>query len=141
MAPLQHHFELSGWAETTIVVRFWLISALCVATGLAPVLHRMDARIDDRAMDRPRSASRASACPGRAAARVLAARGARVTVVDARDDEALRAQAAGCPASTVRLGDGDTLPPGTDLVRHLAGLAARRAAARRRGRGRDRDHR
>jgi phospho-N-acetylmuramoyl-pentapeptide-transferase len=35
MAPLQHHFELSGWAETTIVVRFWLISALCVATGLA----------------------------------------------------------------------------------------------------------
>jgi phospho-N-acetylmuramoyl-pentapeptide-transferase len=35
MAPLQHHFELSGWAETTIVVRFWLISALCVAAGLA----------------------------------------------------------------------------------------------------------
>ena len=34
MAPLQHHFELSGWAETTIVVRFWLISALCVAIGL-----------------------------------------------------------------------------------------------------------
>jgi phospho-N-acetylmuramoyl-pentapeptide-transferase len=34
MAPLQHHFELSGWAETTIVVRFWLISALCVAVGL-----------------------------------------------------------------------------------------------------------
>jgi phospho-N-acetylmuramoyl-pentapeptide-transferase len=34
MAPLQHHFELSGWAETTIVVRFWLISGLCVATGL-----------------------------------------------------------------------------------------------------------
>jgi phospho-N-acetylmuramoyl-pentapeptide-transferase len=34
MAPLQHHFELSGWAETTIVVRFWLIAALCVAAGL-----------------------------------------------------------------------------------------------------------
>ncbi len=34
MAPLQHHFELSGWAETTIVVRFWLISALCVGIGL-----------------------------------------------------------------------------------------------------------
>ena len=34
MAPLQHHFELLGWAEVTIVVRFWLISALCVATGL-----------------------------------------------------------------------------------------------------------
>ncbi|GAA1813411.1 phospho-N-acetylmuramoyl-pentapeptide-transferase [Actinomadura chokoriensis] len=34
MAPLQHHFELSGWAETTIVVRFWLMSALFTAAGL-----------------------------------------------------------------------------------------------------------
>jgi phospho-N-acetylmuramoyl-pentapeptide-transferase len=34
MAPLQHHFELSGWAEVTIVVRFWIICGLCVAAGL-----------------------------------------------------------------------------------------------------------
>jgi phospho-N-acetylmuramoyl-pentapeptide-transferase len=34
MAPLQHHFEMLGWAETTIVIRFWLISGLCVALGL-----------------------------------------------------------------------------------------------------------
>jgi phospho-N-acetylmuramoyl-pentapeptide-transferase len=34
MAPLQHHFELLGWAETTIVVRFWLISGLFIALGL-----------------------------------------------------------------------------------------------------------
>jgi phospho-N-acetylmuramoyl-pentapeptide-transferase len=34
MAPLQHHFELLGWAETTIVVRFWLIAALFIALGL-----------------------------------------------------------------------------------------------------------
>jgi phospho-N-acetylmuramoyl-pentapeptide-transferase len=34
MAPLQHHFEMLGWAETTIVIRFWLISGLCVAAGL-----------------------------------------------------------------------------------------------------------
>ncbi|MCW2937292.1 MAG: phospho-N-acetylmuramoyl-pentapeptide-transferas e [Actinomycetia bacterium] len=34
MAPLQHHFELSGWAETTIVVRFWLTQGLFVAIGL-----------------------------------------------------------------------------------------------------------
>ncbi|MBO2461992.1 MULTISPECIES: phospho-N-acetylmuramoyl-pentapeptide-transferase [Actinomadura] len=34
MAPLQHHFELSGWAETTIVVRFWLMSALFVGIGI-----------------------------------------------------------------------------------------------------------
>lgn len=34
MAPLQHHFELKGWAEITIVIRFWIIAGLCVATGL-----------------------------------------------------------------------------------------------------------
>jgi phospho-N-acetylmuramoyl-pentapeptide-transferase len=34
MAPLQHHFELIGWAETTIVIRFWMIAGLCVALGL-----------------------------------------------------------------------------------------------------------
>ncbi|MFC4059885.1 phospho-N-acetylmuramoyl-pentapeptide-transferase [Planomonospora corallina] len=34
MAPLQHHFELAGWAETTIVVRFWIIAGLCAAFGL-----------------------------------------------------------------------------------------------------------
>jgi len=34
MAPLQHHFELMGWAEVTIVTRFWIICGLCVAAGL-----------------------------------------------------------------------------------------------------------
>jgi phospho-N-acetylmuramoyl-pentapeptide-transferase len=34
MSPLQHHFELKGWAEITIVVRFWLIAALFVAAGV-----------------------------------------------------------------------------------------------------------
>jgi phospho-N-acetylmuramoyl-pentapeptide-transferase len=34
MAPLQHHFELAGWKETTITVRFWLIAGLFVALGL-----------------------------------------------------------------------------------------------------------
>jgi phospho-N-acetylmuramoyl-pentapeptide-transferase len=34
MAPLQHHFELKGWGEVTIVVRFWILAGLSVATGL-----------------------------------------------------------------------------------------------------------
>ncbi|MGZ5408145.1 MAG: phospho-N-acetylmuramoyl-pentapeptide-transferase [Aeromicrobium sp.] len=34
MAPLQHHFELVGWEEITIVVRFWIISGICVTAGL-----------------------------------------------------------------------------------------------------------
>ncbi len=35
MAPLQHHFEILGWPETTIVIRFWLVSGLCVGLGLS----------------------------------------------------------------------------------------------------------
>ncbi len=34
MAPLHHHFELLGWAEVTIVARFWIIAGICVAAGL-----------------------------------------------------------------------------------------------------------
>ena len=34
MAPLHHHFELKGWGEVTIVLRFWIIAGLCVALGL-----------------------------------------------------------------------------------------------------------
>jgi len=34
MAPLHHHFELSGWGEVTIVIRFWLIAGIFVALGV-----------------------------------------------------------------------------------------------------------
>lgn len=35
MAPLHHHFELSGWSETQVVQRFWLVSLLCAIFGIA----------------------------------------------------------------------------------------------------------
>jgi phospho-N-acetylmuramoyl-pentapeptide-transferase len=35
MAPLHHHFELKGWKETQVVVRFWIITMLLVLAGLA----------------------------------------------------------------------------------------------------------
>ena len=35
MAPLHHHFELSGWSETQIVQRFWLVSLLAAMIGVA----------------------------------------------------------------------------------------------------------
>jgi phospho-N-acetylmuramoyl-pentapeptide-transferase len=38
MAPLHHHFELSGWSETQVVQRFWLISLLAAMIGVALVV-------------------------------------------------------------------------------------------------------
>jgi phospho-N-acetylmuramoyl-pentapeptide-transferase len=34
MAPIHHHFELGGWPETTIIIRFWLLSGMCMALAL-----------------------------------------------------------------------------------------------------------
>ena len=34
MAPLHHHFEMLGWDQVTVVIRFWIITGLCVAAGL-----------------------------------------------------------------------------------------------------------
>ena len=34
MAPLHHHFELAGWSEVNIVIRFWIIASIGVAVGL-----------------------------------------------------------------------------------------------------------
>ena len=34
MSPIHHHFELVGWPETTVIIRFWLIAAVCVAAAL-----------------------------------------------------------------------------------------------------------
>jgi phospho-N-acetylmuramoyl-pentapeptide-transferase len=33
MAPIHHHFELAGWSETKIILRFWIIAAICAAIG------------------------------------------------------------------------------------------------------------
>jgi phospho-N-acetylmuramoyl-pentapeptide-transferase len=34
MAPIHHHFELLGWPETTVIVRFWILSGLCTALAI-----------------------------------------------------------------------------------------------------------
>jgi phospho-N-acetylmuramoyl-pentapeptide-transferase len=35
MAPLHHHFELSGWAETKVVIRFWILGGLFTIIALS----------------------------------------------------------------------------------------------------------
>ena len=33
MAPIHHHFELMAWSETKIILRFWIVAAVCAAIG------------------------------------------------------------------------------------------------------------
>ena len=35
MAPLHHHYEQKGWSESTVVIRFWIISLILAIIGLA----------------------------------------------------------------------------------------------------------
>lgn len=35
MAPIHHHFEMLGWSETKIILRFWIVAAICAAIGFA----------------------------------------------------------------------------------------------------------
>jgi phospho-N-acetylmuramoyl-pentapeptide-transferase len=35
MAPIHHHFELQGWAEPKIIVRFWIIAIILALLGIS----------------------------------------------------------------------------------------------------------
>ena len=35
MSPIHHHFEIKGWAETRVVIRFWIMSLIFALAGLA----------------------------------------------------------------------------------------------------------
>jgi phospho-N-acetylmuramoyl-pentapeptide-transferase len=35
MAPLHHHFELKGWAESKVVIRFWILGGMFAILGLS----------------------------------------------------------------------------------------------------------
>ena len=81
MAPLHHHFEKKGWAEPTIVIRFWIVSMILALVGLA--------HLEDPLMEWPRAlfAGRRFAVVGLGrnglpAAQALAAMGASVTAWD-----------------------------------------------------------
>ena len=129
MAPLQHHFELVGWNEVTIVIRFWIIAGLCVGLGLGLFYAEWVAEgarectggsgptsgpARDAARRPPRGAdlrrglggltwsSAGSGVSGFAAADALLERGAHVTVVDAGDGRRDRRARARSSTSSAR---------------------------------------
>ena len=104
MAPLHHHFELPGWTENTVIVRFWMVTGMSVAFGARPVLRGVGHGSEGRARSRSCVASRswhglhassspASAWPGSPPPTRCSTVGARVMVTDAADgDGAARAR-------------------------------------------------
>ena len=80
MSPIHHHFELLGWPETTVIIRFWLIAGICVATALAIFIGDFT-----RLELAPMTATAlvyGMAITGEAVARALHDRGVRVLVAD-----------------------------------------------------------
>ena len=91
MSPIHHHFELAGWPEFTVIVRFWIIAGLCVAVGLGLYYADFIARggLDERAFaGRACWSSWAPAWPGRRGRAPLVQRqGAEVRVTESRPAE------------------------------------------------------
>ena len=95
MSPIHHHFELAGWPEFTVIVRFWIIAGLCVAVGLGLFYADFIARVasDDRRVTSrgERVVVIGAGVAGTAAAEVLAPRARDVLVSEARPADALDA--------------------------------------------------
>ena len=129
MAPLQHHFELKGWAEVTIVIRFWITRRSGRCARPWRVLRRVDymaavvpSWVATAAHDAPWHELTVCVAgvgvSGAAAARVLARvarRWSRSTPATAPRQQQAAAELTAVGVD-VRLGDGDTLPDGTQLV-------------------------
>ena len=119
MAPLQHHFELKGWSEVLVVVRFWIIQGMCVIVGSGPLLRGMGGRqVSTRLAGQARHRRRARRLrhpggPGAARARRRRHRRQRRRrrARRARRPPSWRRWASPCASATAA-----TLPEGTELV-------------------------
>ena len=83
MSPIHHHFELIGWPETTVIIRFWMIAGIGVAVALGLFYADFARRIGVRVMA-GRALVYGLAITGEATARALLARGWTVVVADDR---------------------------------------------------------
>ena len=79
MAPIHHHFELGGWPETTVIVRFWLLAGACAGHRARALLRRLHqhrrARLTDHLV-------LGLGVTGQAVLRALVAHGEGAVVVD-----------------------------------------------------------
>ena len=146
MAPFHHHFELAGWAETTVIVRFWLLAAMSAALGLGlfytewlAATGGLSVSCAERCDRRPAAGGAPVLVAGRRRLRAAPAVGGAGSSSGARVTGRRRPRRRGSPTLPDRGATGrrrpDALPAGTDLVVTSPGwrpdhplLAAARAA-------------
>ncbi len=108
MAPVHHHFEMMAWSETKIMLRFWIIAAVCAGIGYTLYQNYDRAETTGEALRPPLPGGPylvvGLARSGQAAARLLAARGEQVTGCDSGSPER-RSRLAGSRSGS-RLGVG-----------------------------------
>ena len=138
MSPIHHHFELLGWPETTVIIRFWIIAGICVAIGARPLLRRLRPSIG--VADGVRRSSTAWRSPARPPPACCTHRGwsghrrrRRVTERDAHVPPPSSASSWSRPRWRHRCG---ALVHGVDLVTPSPGRARAPPALRGGGRGR-----
>ena len=86
MAPIHHHFEMLAWTETKIIVRFWIVAAICGASGFVLYYLRLLASSGERRPLRWCRACAARASPPCEAIRRAWPGAEVVAAVDARPD-------------------------------------------------------
>ena len=120
MAPFHHHFELAGWAETTVIIRFWLLAAHVRGAGAGAVLQRVADGVVGIARDRDEPGPRRLRGPGAGRrGRDLRARPPRRRCWSGRAGDGSRRRAgalADLPAGAEPCGTPTELPAGTALV-------------------------
>ena len=96
MSPIHHHFELLGWPEFTVIVRFWIIARASASRSdwaLLRRLHRARRPRMSREFEGRRVVVVGAAVAGTAVARALAEEGASVLVTELRGEDELQSAA------------------------------------------------
>ena len=133
MAPIHHHYELKGWKEPQIIVRFWIISFICAVIGLSTLETQMTAAMVNGAQRQKSFGHRAGAHRPRVRALSRATGAPRVWVSDLRRTDGAQARieslAGACAQPIVWAAKNAAWLEGMDCVIPESGRAAGKSAA------------
>ena len=86
MAPLHHHFELKGWPEPKVIVRFWIIAIILALISMSTLKVKMRRPVVEMSLANKKVLVVGLGRTGLATVRFLEKRAARITVTDLADE-------------------------------------------------------